>query len=95
MSAQPSWLRKVKPFIIWFLVCALGFAIFPESVAVLFFIGNLGLGAVLILFSVTFMKANSAIARGDLDAITSNDPPDQAPPGGPGGFGGSSSPSDP
>ncbi len=85
-SAEPAWNKKGVPLLIALLVTAglvvwhprrvFGPAPEPLSVAlpVILWLCLLGL----IWFSYGFLKANSAIRRGDLDAVTSNEPPEDS-----------------
>ena len=79
VSAEPAWNRKALPLLFgcllvwipaWFYQSALAV---PISLAAL--VLCVLLAVVILWFSVGFLRANSALWRGDLDAVTSEDPP--------------------
>ncbi len=84
ISAEPAWNRKGVPLCIA-LVAAFGLAMWrsrsvfgprPEPFGVLVFVTVWLLLLAVIWFSVGFLRANYALKRGDLDAVTSNEPPE-------------------
>jgi hypothetical protein len=86
VSAEPAYNRKALPLLIGCLLVGFGTWVLQEdtvrrpiwlvavAVAVLFFLG-------IIWFGLTFLRANHALWHGDLDAVTSDDPPAPEPAG--------------
>jgi tRNA A-37 threonylcarbamoyl transferase component Bud32 len=84
VSAEPAWNRKVLPLVIGCLAMGIGTWVLQARMVqgpiwvvsfVLILLLVMGLG----WFSVTFLRANSALGHGDLDAVTSDDPPAPEP----------------
>lgn len=86
VSAEPAWNRKVLPLVLGCLLMGIvtwalqAWMVQGPIWLVCFFILGLlivGLG----WFSVSFLRANSALGRGHFDAVTSDDPPVPEPAG--------------
>ena len=84
VSAEPAWNRKALPLLFGCLLVGLGtwgFHYYVHSTPiwiaewVLILLPLIGA----LWFSVTFLRANSALWHGDLDAVTSDDPPAPEP----------------
>ena len=89
ISAEPAWNRKGVPLFIALLATfglfvwrfRSGFGSVPEPLGIAVFVILWLLLMAVIWFSIGFLRANYALKRGDLDAVTSNDPPESLPLG--------------
>jgi serine/threonine protein kinase len=84
VSAEPAWNRKGLPLLYACLLVGIGSSVLPQHVVggpLWFAVPMLCvlLAAAVIWFSVGFLQANSALGRGNLDAVTSDDPPAAEP----------------
>ena len=84
VSAEPAWNRKGLPLLYACLLVGIGSSVLPQHVVggPLWFAAPVLcvlLAAAVIWFSVGFLQANSALGRGNLDAVTSDDPPAAEP----------------
>ena len=90
ISAEPAWNWKGLPLLFGFLLTWLPAWLLQGKVAMPIWVSALVLNVFLLIamlwFAVGFLRANSALWRGDLDAVTSDDPP-AAEPAGAGGAG--------
>ena len=84
VSAEPAWNRTVLPLVLGCLLVGIGTWVLQACAVqgsiwlVTYYIGLL-LVIGLIWCSWTFLRANSALGRGALDAVTSDDPPAPEP----------------
>jgi hypothetical protein len=89
ISAEPAWNKKGLPLLVAFLVVAglfvwrfrsvLGSA--PEPLGILLLVVTWLAFLAVLWFSFGFLRANHAISHGELDAVTSNEPPASLLPG--------------
>jgi serine/threonine protein kinase len=84
VSAEPAWNRKTLPLLVGCLLVAIATGVFhahmvsgPIRFATL--LATCWLVMAIIWFAVGFMRANSALWHGDLNAVTSDDPPAPEP----------------
>jgi serine/threonine protein kinase len=92
VSAEPAWNWKVLPLIFGCLLVGLGTWVLRVFMATgpIWFAAFLVVTLLVILlawFAVSFLRANSALGHGDLDAVTSDDPPAPEPASAAGGRG--------
>jgi tRNA A-37 threonylcarbamoyl transferase component Bud32 len=92
VSAEPAWNRKTLPLIFaCLLVCVAELVLVERLVTGPIWIAVLLVVILLVIvlswFAVGFLRANSALRHGELDAVTSNDPPAPEPTSAGGGFG--------
>jgi len=86
VSAEPAWNRRALPLVLGCLLAAIAtwllqaYTVLGPAWLVTFVVIVLAV-VVLLWFSVTFLRANSALWHGELDLVTSDDPPEPEPAG--------------